>query len=148
MNLSRNTIATTKFACNIRSIVKILPFPQPYVIAVWFQKMKRRNDTVHRKLFFDSHCDPKWWGRWRFSRSEAFRVRVWHTLWAMLRHIAWTSWNRIGKKRHTRNLLFDLKMGYSLSSVSAFPSGSFKSREKRSFGQIRILYHVSHVDER
>ena len=41
---------------------------------------------------------------WRFSRSEAFRVRFWFYLWAMLRHIACTSWNRIGKKRHTRNL--------------------------------------------
>ena len=77
--------------------------------------------------------DRKWSGHWRFSGSEAFRVRVWYTLWAMLRHIAWTSWNRIGKKRHTRNRLFALKMGYFLSSVSAFPSGSFKSREKWSF---------------
>ena len=71
--------------------------------------------------------DRKWSGHWRFSRSEAFRVRVWYTLWAMLRHIAWTSWNRIGKKRHTRNRLFALKTGYYLSSVSAFPSGSFKT---------------------
>ena len=77
--------------------------------------------------------DRKWSGHWRFSRSEAFRVRVWYTLWVMLRHIAWTSWNRIGKKRHTRNRLFVLKMGYFLSLVSPFPSGSFKSREKWSF---------------
>ena len=117
-------------ACKIRSIVKILPFPPPYVITVWFQKLKRRNECclpVHRTV------GRKWWGRWRFSRSEAFRVRVWYTLWEMLRHIAWTSWNRIAKKRHTRNILFALKMGDFLSSVSAFSSGSFKSREKWSF---------------
>ena len=77
--------------------------------------------------------DRKWWGRWRYSLSKAFRVRAWYSLRAMLRHIAWTSSNRIAKKRQTRNTLFALKMGDFLSSVSAFPSGSFKSREKWSF---------------
>ena len=135
----------TKTACKIRSIVKISPFPPPYVFTVWFQKLKRRNEFC---LPYFLTVDRKWWGRWRFSRSEAFRVRVWYSLWAMLRHIAWTSWNRIAKKRHTRNILFALNMGDFLSSVSAFPSGSFKSREKWSFVQIRILYHVSHVEQR
>ena len=42
--------------CNIRSIVKILPFPPPNY-RVWFQKLKRRNEfclPFHRKLFSDS----------------------------------------------------------------------------------------------
>ena len=92
------------------TITSLLPFPQPYIITVWSRKLKQRNEfylPVHRKLFLT--LDRKWWWRWRFSRSEAVRVRVWYTLWVMLRHIAWTSWNRIVKKRHSRNILFALK---------------------------------------
>ena len=146
----KNSPFSRRIKCNIRSIVNILPFPPPYVITVLFQKLKRRNEfcfvdyivwgsTINEKwsevkftcpseIFFLT-VDRKWWGRWRFSRSEAFRVRVWYTLYAMLRHIAWTSWNRIDKKRHTRNILFALKIGYFLSSLSAFPSGRWKPWE-------------------
>ena len=59
-----------------------------------------------------------------------------------------TSWNRIGKKRHTRNRLFALFIRSFWWSVLAFLGGSFTSREKWSFVQIRILYHLSHVEER
>ena len=133
--VSRNTIVTTlkphvKFAASWKSH----HFHHRTYLPYDFRSWNVETNFVYLSIgnYFPT-VDRKWWGRWRFSRSEAFRVRVWYSLWAMLRHIAWTSWNRIAKKRHTRNILFALNMGDFLSSVSAFPSGSFKSREKWSF---------------
>ena len=148
---SRVTFAASgvKTHCEGFQRLSHLPFSQPHIY-----RMISEAETVKRVFVYLSTgkyfltVDRKWSRHWRISRLEAFRVRAWYTLWAMLRRIAWNSWNRICKKRHTRNRLFALKMDNFRSLVSAFRSGSFQSREKWKFLQIRILYRVSHVEER